>query len=114
MSKSASIDLDFQDSQNLSHDDIFMSQDMVDMSKQKAKMARNPVKLTFTDLKYSVKLKYDQEQAKIHGKTEYMHPIVKGVSGYAMPGQTLFIMGASGAGKTSLLNILSKRISQTN
>ena len=28
-----------------------------------------------------------------------------------MPGQTLFIMGASGAGKTSLLNILSDRIS---
>jgi ATP-binding cassette subfamily G (WHITE) protein 2 len=27
-----------------------------------------------------------------------------------MPGQTLFIMGASGAGKTSLLNILSDRI----
>ena len=32
------------------------------------------------------------------------------MSGYAMPGQTLFIMGASGAGKTSLLNILSDRI----
>lgn len=28
-----------------------------------------------------------------------------------MPGQTLYIMGASGAGKTSLLNILSDRIS---
>lgn len=27
-----------------------------------------------------------------------------------MPGQTLFIMGASGAGKTSLLNIISDRI----
>lgn len=31
-----------------------------------------------------------------------------------MPGQTLFIMGASGAGKTSLLNILSDRISTDN
>lgn len=30
-----------------------------------------------------------------------------------MPGQTLFIMGASGAGKTSLLNILSDRIPTT-
>lgn len=29
-----------------------------------------------------------------------------------MPGQTLFIMGSSGAGKTSLLNILSDRASQ--
>lgn len=35
---------------------------------------------------------------------------MKNVSGYALPGQTLFIMGASGAGKTSLLNILSDRI----
>jgi ABC-type multidrug transport system ATPase subunit len=27
-----------------------------------------------------------------------------------LPGQTLYIMGASGAGKTSLLNIISDRI----
>ena len=31
-------------------------------------------------------------------------------SGYALPGQTLYIMGASGAGKTSLMNVLSDRI----
>ena len=31
-----------------------------------------------------------------------------------MPGHTLYIMGASGAGKTSLLNILSDRISLKN
>ena len=37
--------------------------------------------------------------------------IIKGVSGYARPGETLYIMGASGAGKTSLLNMLSDRIS---
>ena len=36
--------------------------------------------------------------------------ILKGVSGYANPGQTLFIMGASGCGKTSLLNQMSDRI----
>lgn len=27
-----------------------------------------------------------------------------------MPGQTLYIMGASGAGKTSLMNVLSDRV----
>jgi len=37
--------------------------------------------------------------------------IVKGASGYALPGETLYIMGSSGAGKTSLLNLLSDRIS---
>jgi ABC-type multidrug transport system ATPase subunit len=31
-----------------------------------------------------------------------------------MPGESLFIMGASGAGKTSLLNMLSDRISEKN
>ena len=36
--------------------------------------------------------------------------IVKNVSGYAMPGETLYIMGSSGAGKTSLLNLISDRI----
>jgi ATP-binding cassette, subfamily G (WHITE), member 2, SNQ2 len=40
--------------------------------------------------------------------------IIKNVSGYALPGESLFIMGASGAGKTSLLNMLSDRISDKN
>ena len=53
----------------------------------------------------------EPDEARLTGKKTKMHQIVKGVSGYAMPGQTLFIMGASGAGKTSLLNIISDRIS---
>ena len=36
--------------------------------------------------------------------------IVKGVSGFAAPGQAAYIMGSSGAGKTSLLNILADRV----
>lgn len=40
--------------------------------------------------------------------------IVKSVSGYAAPGTTTYIMGASGAGKTSLLNILADRVSLRN
>ena len=39
-----------------------------------------------------------------------MQKIVKGASGYALPGETLYIMGSSGAGKTSLLNLLSDRV----
>jgi len=49
---------------------------------------------------------------KASGKAVTRQKIVKGVSGYAMPGHTLYIMGASGAGKTSLLNLLSDRISR--
>jgi ABC-type multidrug transport system ATPase subunit len=37
--------------------------------------------------------------------------ILKKVSGFAPPGQTTYIMGSSGAGKTSLLNMLADRIS---
>lgn len=37
--------------------------------------------------------------------------VLKDCSGFAMPGTTTYIMGASGAGKTSLLNILSDRMS---
>ena len=36
--------------------------------------------------------------------------MLKNISGYALPGQTLYIMGASGAGKTSLMNALSASI----
>ena len=36
--------------------------------------------------------------------------ILKECTGVAFPGQTTYIMGASGAGKTSLLNALSDRI----
>lgn len=37
--------------------------------------------------------------------------ILKGCSGSAMPGQATYIMGSSGAGKTSLLNLISDRVS---
>ncbi len=36
--------------------------------------------------------------------------VLKHCTGYALPGQTLYIMGASGAGKTSLLNAIADRI----
>jgi ABC-type multidrug transport system ATPase subunit len=36
--------------------------------------------------------------------------VLTNCSGYALPGQTLYIMGASGAGKTSLMNAVSDRI----
>ena len=49
---------------------------------------------------------------KVNGvQQNFQKKIIKNVSGFALPGQTLYIMGASGAGKTSLLNIISDRIS---
>lgn len=40
--------------------------------------------------------------------------IVKDCSGFAAPGIATYIMGSSGAGKTSLLNILSDRVALIN
>ena len=51
------------------------------------------------------------KDAKESGIKTMKHKIIKSVSGYALPGQTCYIMGSSGAGKTSLLNILSDRAS---
>lgn len=51
----------------------------------------------FEDLKFSV------------GKKE----ILRGISGYANPGQVLAIMGPSGAGKTSLLDMLAGRVAHS-
>lgn len=37
--------------------------------------------------------------------------ILRGCTGSALPGQVTYIMGSSGAGKTSLLNVISDRMS---
>jgi ABC-type multidrug transport system ATPase subunit len=39
-----------------------------------------------------------------------MKQILNNVSGYAKPKEIVAIMGASGSGKTSLLNVLAQRI----
>jgi ABC-type multidrug transport system ATPase subunit len=36
--------------------------------------------------------------------------VLKNCTGYALPGQSLYIMGASGAGKTSMMNAIADRI----
>jgi len=70
-----------------------------------------PIKLSFTDLTYTVRVKSSKMERQNQGAKKYRNEtILKGVSGYALPGQTHYIMGASGAGKTTLLNALSGRI----
>jgi ABC-type multidrug transport system ATPase subunit len=59
-------------------------------------------------------VKSQSKYAKYTGELQVDLHVLKGVSGYALPGQTLFIMGASGAGKTSLLNIICDRINTNN
>lgn len=70
--------------------------------------------MTFENVTFDVNVQLNPKDAKTEGKKFKTLNIIKGVSGYAMPGQTLYIMGSSGAGKTSLLNILSDRSSSKN
>jgi ABC-type multidrug transport system ATPase subunit len=81
---------------------------------KKVKTASKPVKVTFENLEFEVNLVLSKEEAQKSGKKLTRQKIIKGVSGYALPGESLYIMGASGAGKTSLLNMLSDRISTKN
>ena len=87
-----------------------MTEDCIEL----AKNVRNPCKISFRNLEYEVEIKHDKKEVKATGQKSHRQKIIKNVSGVALPGQTLFIMGASGAGKTSLLNILSDRISLKN
>lgn len=74
------------------------------------KNCKLPCKLTWTDINYTVKVKNQSRFARYTGQTTVDFHVLKGISGYALPGQTLFILGSSGAGKTSLLNVICDRI----
>lgn len=66
------------------------------------------MRVTFKDVKYEVKIK--EGKYPCSKKTIHTKQILKSIQGHANPGETLFIMGASGSGKTSLLNQMSDRI----
>lgn len=82
----------------------FVGGDEVEESFKNAQGKDKPVKLSWHDLHYSVTLPKDKKTNEVKDLK-----IIKGVTGYALPGQTLYIMGASGAGKTTLLNLISDR-----
>ncbi|RLN91243.1 hypothetical protein BBJ28_00016968 [Nothophytophthora sp. Chile5] len=59
-----------------------------------------PVTVAFRDLKYSVPDPKDPKQSI---------ELLKGVSGYALPGTITALMGSSGAGKTTLMDVIAGR-----
>ena len=61
-----------------------------------------PMSLVFKDLHYTVKVKNSE------GKT-VDRQLLNGISGYVKPGQLTALMGASGAGKTTLMDVIAGR-----
>lgn len=73
------------------------------MKKMKEKKI-HPIQLHFSDLSFDVKLPKKSRRAPTEWKT-----ILSDITGTFNPGTITAIMGSSGAGKTSLLNVLANR-----
>ncbi|WOH10728.1 hypothetical protein DCAR_0730198 [Daucus carota subsp. sativus] len=65
-----------------------------------------PHSITFDDIKYSVDM---PQEMKEQGITEDKLLLLKGVSGAFRPGVLTALMGVSGAGKTTLMDVLAGR-----
>nr|XP_034594035.1 ABC transporter G family member 35 isoform X1 [Setaria viridis] len=65
-----------------------------------------PLSLTFNNIKYFVDM---PQEMKTHGVVEDRLELLKGVSGSFRPGVLTALMGVSGAGKTTLMDVLAGR-----
>ena len=74
--------------------------------------ASMPIKITWENIKYTINMPDPHSKRNKCGRAPIVpYQILKGCTGSAMPGQVTYIMGSSGAGKTSLLNRISDRMS---
>ncbi|XP_026389750.1 pleiotropic drug resistance protein 1-like isoform X2 [Papaver somniferum] len=65
-----------------------------------------PLSITFDEIKYSVDMPLEM---KTEGVTEDRLELLKGISGAFRPGVLTALMGVSGAGKTTLMDVLAGR-----
>ncbi|KAM7493205.1 hypothetical protein LguiB_027814 [Lonicera macranthoides] len=65
-----------------------------------------PLSITFDDIRYAVDM---PQEMKAHGIHEDKLDLLKGVSGAFRPGVLTALMGVSGAGKTTLMDVLAGR-----
>lgn len=87
--------------------------DPMELVEMAIKQCKNPIKLSWSNVFYEVDvLTTEDERLRNPGIGRIKRQqIVKYATGFAPPGQATYIMGSSGAGKTSLLNILADRVS---
>jgi ABC-type multidrug transport system ATPase subunit len=71
-----------------------------------------PIDIVFKNLSYTIKIK-DEKSRLWKRLPDIKKEILKGISGIIEHGKVTAIMGASGAGKTSLLNIMACRINKS-
>jgi ABC-type transporter Mla maintaining outer membrane lipid asymmetry ATPase subunit MlaF len=67
----------------------------------------NPISLSFSDINYSIEIP-DKKTKTVATKV-----ILDNIHGNAKAGTMLAIMGPTGSGKTSLLNVLANRLTRT-
>ncbi|CAA0810634.1 ABC transporter G family member 40 [Striga hermonthica] len=65
-----------------------------------------PLSITFDDVRYAVDM---PQEMRAHGIEENRLELLKGVSGAFRPGVLTALMGVSGAGKTTLMDVLAGR-----
>jgi len=87
---------------------FFEGQRMESKSVEVSLIQQHTFSMNWHDLCLSVRLKTGGPFKR--SKETVVKPILKGITGYARPGQVLAIMGGSGAGKTALLSMLGGRI----
>ncbi|KAJ6836913.1 ABC transporter G family member 36-like isoform X2 [Iris pallida] len=69
-------------------------------------LAFAPLSITFDNIRYSVDM---PQEMKVQGVQEDRLELLKGVSGSFRPGVLTALMGVSGAGKTTLMDVLAGR-----
>ncbi|PUZ56872.1 hypothetical protein GQ55_5G378200 [Panicum hallii var. hallii] len=88
------------------HQKIVTDESSSTLNNTRATLPFVPLSLTFENIRYSVDM---PKAKKSHGEMNDRFEILKGVSGSFRPGVLTALMGISGAGKTTLMDVLAGR-----